>query len=225
MDKTPAAPLDDHALTRLRGGLGVFVTVVCGVVTASAVVGAGASVLTSPPTWFLLGFELVTIIAGVVGVLLGLGRFAAGPGLGLLCVAGAIGVNGLLGYLGAGKELMGVGLKPFLAARLVAAGVLVAVAGVAVLGRRPMVSLPRLAAGLGCAAGVVAVCLGAWKAWSVLISLKSVPLQALIGLIGFALVLGLLAAAVHLTVRAFQACDVDQLRGAGAAGPAAGNAD
>lgn len=200
----------DDSKTRLPTGLGVVVMLISGLVAASALAGGVASMLTSPPTWFLLGFEVVTAGAAVFGVLLGLGRFPSAPGLALLCVAGAIGASGFLGYLGAGKEIMGVGLKPFLLARLAAAGGLAGIAAVAVLMRRPRVSLPKLLAGLACAGALAGLGAGAWMA-SGKVSTLGAPVQAVLGLIGFTVLLGLLAASVHLIVAAFEACDVDQL--------------
>ena len=40
--------------------------------------------------WAMFGFELVTLLAAIFGVLIGLGRFRDGFGLALACIAGAV---------------------------------------------------------------------------------------------------------------------------------------
>lgn len=105
-----------------------------------------------------LGFEATLILAGVFGVLAGLGRFRDGPGLAALCVGGTIFVCGvlseptlvprLLGRGGAPSVVMGVDLVHLAMAR-VATGLLVtALAGAIVLLRRPRESLSMLARGV-----------------------------------------------------------------------------
>ncbi|MFN7020777.1 MAG: hypothetical protein ACK4WH_05545 [Phycisphaerales bacterium] len=205
-----SVPNPDDVKTRLSPALRTVAALISIVVLLSAAGGGVASAITSPPTWFLLGFEVVTLSAAVFGVLLGLGWFASAPGLALLCIAGAIGASAFLGYVGAGQELMGVGLKPFLLARLACAAGLAGVGGLAVLMRRPKASLPKLAAGLVCAATLIVASAGAWMAVP-RVSVMSEIVLAVAGLLVFSLLLGLLAASVHFFVGAFAACDVDQL--------------
>jgi hypothetical protein len=178
----------------------------------SAIAGTVAASASSPTKWFLFGFEVVTLGAALFGGLLGAGRFGSAPGLGLLSVAGATGASAVLGFVGADQVLMGMSLKPFLLARLAAAGGFAAIAAIAVLIRRPGTSLPKLLAGLACAAGFVAAGFVAWKTSGLMGSL-GVPVQAIMGLIGFSVLLGLLAASVHLLIAAFESCDVDHLGG------------
>src|ERR1043166_2727299 len=71
--------------------------VLCAALALSAAAEMVACVLVPRPLYFMLGFEVVALVAAVFGVLLAMGRFAQGPGLGLLCVAAAIGVGSLLG--------------------------------------------------------------------------------------------------------------------------------
>jgi len=196
--------------TTLPRGLGLLAIVVCTLVALSGLGGALASMLTQSPTWFLFGFELVTLVAGSVGVLIGSGRFAAGPGLGFLCIAGAVGVGALLGYYGAGQSLHGQSLLPFLLARTVAAAAIAAIGAVAVLARRPRLSIPILLRAIGFMIALVLFGLGAWAARTRFAAMD-VTVQAIVGLIAFVLVLWFLAAAIHLSVRAFQTGNADYL--------------
>lgn len=197
---------DPPALPR---GIGGAVIATSALVALSGVAGIVASVANAPAKWFLFGFELVALVAGVVGITIGVGRSRPGPALGLLCVAGAIASAALLGYLGAGREVLGTDLRAFMLGRFAAAGVLGALAAAAVLIRRPAVAMTRLLVGIGCAAGFAALVFAAWKFWP---SLGGVlpSIQAIIGIFVAMTALGLLAAAVHMIVQAFAAGAVEE---------------
>lgn len=186
----------------LGRGTGLFVALLSGLVLLSAVVGAGAAALHAPPIWFMLGFEVIIAVAGVFGVLTGLGRFLNGPALALVCVAGAVGAGSLLGFL-AGRGNLAIDLWPFLMARGVAAAAILAMAGWAVLSRRPQESWRRLGVGIACLIGFGAIAGGLWVAQGWLTGLGTMP-GAIIGLVAGATLLGLLAAAVHHVIRAFE---------------------
>lgn len=205
----PANAAPERAdLPPLPRGIGLFVSVVALLVLLSALVGIGAAGLQTPTVWFLIGFEVAILVASAFGVLIGLGRFADGPALGLACVAGVVGAGSLLGYL-AGQGNLGVDLKPFLLARAMAAAGIAFGAGAAVLLRNPRLSLPRLGIGIGCAVGFVIACALAWRFSASLAHLGTVT-GALLGLIATAIMLGLLAAAVHLLISAFEAGSVEE---------------
>src|SRR5262245_43109895 len=108
----------------------LLVQATCLAVLASAVgsaILAGAAPLLVPdqrPSWALVGFELVVLVACVQGVLFGRGRFGQGPGLALACVGGTILVASGLGWAGSGKQLLGHSLTPLLGARLLAVAVI-----------------------------------------------------------------------------------------------------
>lgn len=208
--------IGDNVFTRLPRGIGALVAVLSGCVGLSALAGAAGALLTPSPTWFLFGFEVVTVVAAVFGVLVGVGRYSTGPGLATLCVAGAIGAGAMLGYVGAGKELFGMDLMPFVMARVAAAAVIAAVGGFSVLMRRPRVSMPRLLVGLACGAGAAGIGAIVWIARSTVAS-AGVMVQAVVGLVAFSVLLGLVAAAVHQTIAAFESGDVDH------AGPGRGS--
>lgn len=210
---TPAAPSAnaapiDIAPPPLPRGIGLFIALLALLVLISAMVGIGAAGLQTPRVWFMLGFEVAILIASAFGVLIGLGRFAEGPALGLACVAGVIAAGSLLGYL-AGQGNLGVDLKPFLLARAMAAAGLAVGAAVAVLMRRPKLSLPRLSIGAICAVAFLATCAAAWKFSSSLANMGTIG-GALVGLLGSVAMLGLLAAAVHLLISAFEAGSLDE---------------
>jgi hypothetical protein len=192
----------------LPRGIGLFVAVLAVLVLLSALVGIGAAGLQTPRVWFVIGFEVAILVASAFGVLIGLGRFADGPALGLACVAGVIAAGSLLGYL-AGQGNLGVDLKPFLLARGMAAAGIAFGAGAAVLLRNPKLSLPRLGIGIACAVAFVVACGLAWRFSASLANLGTVT-GALFGLIAAATMLGLLAAAVHLLIGAFEAGSVEE---------------
>lgn len=164
---------------------------------------AGVALISTPPVWFLLGFELLMACAGVVAFQTARGRNQAGPSLTLLCVAGVVAVSAFLGYLGASQQVLGVSLKPVLIARLGASAVFVVVAGWPVLARRPKASFGALArsliAGVGsvASAGAVVWFFGMSASWNG-------PLRILALFVLGAITLGLFAAAVHCAIRAFQ---------------------
>lgn len=98
-DTTPHDPTPPPPPALIR--VGVLVLGAAGLV--SAIAGAGAALRAFPETlWGMLGFELVAVVAGVLGVLAGLGRFRSGYGLALLCVAGTFFTSAIFGlYLDA----------------------------------------------------------------------------------------------------------------------------
>lgn len=77
------------------------VLVVSAIVGLSAVWGLWDSVATQPRVWGWFGFEAVTLVASVLGVLVGLGRPREAPALGTACVAGAVFASATLGRFSA----------------------------------------------------------------------------------------------------------------------------
>lgn len=203
-----SSPVVKTAVPPIPRVAGLVASGVSLLVLLSALTGAGAAALNSPPVWFMLGFELVIAIAAAFGVLVGLGRFGDGPALALLCVAGTIGTGSLLGYL-AGSGNIGVKLEPFLLAREAAGAVIAAAAAYIVLIRRPRLSVRRLVVGLLCAGAFAAIGAVLWKFSGQLVGLGTLP-GAFVGLVGAVTLLGLLAAAVHLLVSAFETGAIDE---------------
>lgn len=117
----------------------VTIGVVCAVIALTAVGGGiAAYLLPEKPAWTAVGFELVTLVTGVLGLVMAGNRFRSGPGLALACIAGTILVSSGLAYLAGGSRgQAGDGqVRMLLASRVVLAGVLAFFAASLVLGRR-----------------------------------------------------------------------------------------
>jgi hypothetical protein len=198
--------------------VGALAALVCAAIAMSAIAGIGASLLAATPLWFLLGFEVVTLIAAVFGVLLAVGKFPEGPGLGLLCVVGVVAVGSVLGDMSTqlsnpiggpvlytfGKGgLVQIPITTFMTLRLAVAGILALCAAWVVLQRRPGESMKSLARGLVLGAIMVVVLLVAWKTRTPLAALGPFLRTVSLFTAGIA-ALGLFAASVHYTVRAFE---------------------
>jgi hypothetical protein len=102
----------------------------------------------TPVAWFFLGFELVTLLAAVFLIGLGLGKVTQGPALTLLCAAGAIGMGTYLGWLASGRELGGQRVSWLIASRGLCAAALVLFAALDVITRAPKQTVPRIIWGM-----------------------------------------------------------------------------
>lgn len=202
----------------LRKPVGLIAGATCAAIALSAIAGIVASVIGSAPLWFFLGFEVVTLIACAFGFLLAIGRFSDGPGLGLLCVVGAVAVGSVLGDISTqlanpigGPVLRNFGtgglvqipITTFMALRLAAAGIVGVCAAWTVLNRHRLESMKSLLTGVLLGAAMLAVVAIGWKARSVLATLGSFATTIGLFAVGV-LALGLLAASVHYTIRAFE---------------------
>ena len=112
-----------------------------GTLALSALLGASsiglAALAAISGAWFVLGLEVVVLVATVIGLLLGRGRFREAPAMTLALIAGAVGLCSLLGYLSTGSAGYQVGtlpMKAVLAARLGVAGLFALGAAAAALG-------------------------------------------------------------------------------------------
>lgn len=88
----------------------------------------------------VVGFEALILLAGVFGLLFGLGKFSHGFGIGLLCIGGTVAVAAGLSFLDARANITGPiagWLKPLLFGRAAGGAALAALAGAAVLVRSP----------------------------------------------------------------------------------------
>lgn len=177
---------------------------VCALVAVSALVVGVLALVQPRASWFMFGFEGVVLVSAVLGALLARGRYPEGPSLGLLSVAGAILVGSAFGYLAGGRTLFGVDVRMLSAGRALAALVLVGTSAWIVLSRAPRVSLPRFSKGAVLALCVLALLAALWKGRGWIGSLGDVG-QLAVGMGAFVLITGLMAASVHLLVRAFQA--------------------
>src|SRR4051812_22602063 len=158
-------------------------------------------------SWVLAGFEGVVLVAAVLGILFGRGRFGEAPGLALACIAGTILVASVVGWQGAARSLMGVSLTPLVAARAVAAATLGALAAYCVLSREPL-ALRRAFLGAALALPGVLV-LGASftgpgrRLLDAALGQNPVQ-QVLVTTVGALALGGLFAAGAHQLIRAFE---------------------
>ena len=212
----------------LKRPLGLALGAVCALVGVSALAGAPLSLFAVKPLWYLLGFEIVVLIAAAYGLLIAMGKFSDGPGLALLCVAATFAAASffgnqsatnrdgpsfnlmagpVLGYISKNKEhtidrLIG-GVTLFLMLRLAAAGLIAVGAAWVVLQRRPRESLPSLLKAGAFGAGLLGVMAAAWKLRSQTANLGGFA-ATMIALVVGLLALGLLSATVHFAIRAFE---------------------
>jgi hypothetical protein len=189
----------------------------CGVLLASAIVGAAASVMVSrwdpnqAPIWTMLGFEIIIAAAAIIGLLTGLGRFREGPAMAWTIVAGATLLGSVLGYQAALRNIAGYSLTGPLLGRASLSITLLVIASLTVL-IRDRRSMPMAIKGLVLAGPPVALGLAAFvlargtraEAW--IQSILSLPLALKMVAGGFALVAGGVAFCIgtHLIIRAFE---------------------
>ncbi|MFM9994198.1 MAG: hypothetical protein ACKVU4_00185 [Phycisphaerales bacterium] len=178
-------------------------------VACSALAGAVLALTANVrPAWALFGFEVVIAVSCVFGVQFGRGRYRHAPGMALACVAGSVFVGSVLGYMSLRPPALGgVGLKPFLAARVLVAGLIAGAGAACVLSRHPKSwRLAITGAVLGApvmAAGAIAV-IPALRGLAAPLTGMG-PMGQLAAGVGLFVVLGgLLCASAHLLIRAFE---------------------
>jgi hypothetical protein len=175
------------------------------IVCLSGTVGAGAAISNSAggswrPAWFMFGFELVVVLAGVMTWMLGRGRFGSAA-VGLICAAGTILIASGFGFLGAGKVLWGFSLMPHLAARVLISAAIAAMAVRIHLSSDPG-NLRLAARGVVLGLPVLVVGGAAWAARAQITSWPTVLLLVL-AMVGFVVATGLIAASADCLIRAF----------------------
>lgn len=184
---------------------------ICGVLLLSAAAGVIASLVANErPALALFGFEIVTAVASVLGLLFARGRYTDAPGLALASVGGTVFVASVLGFIGVGPEgeLGGVGMRPFLLARVAAAAGIGLLGAHCVLMRHPkgwptairaaLLGLPVLAAGVG------ALTLYRRERLWTLLDGYPVVLQLAIVILAFIVLGTLTCISIHLAIRAFE---------------------
>ncbi|HZW09696.1 MAG TPA: hypothetical protein VFF69_07315 [Phycisphaerales bacterium] len=184
---------------------------IAALVGASAVWGMSDAVMREPPVWGFLGFEAVTLIAAVIGILLGLGRPREAPALAAACVGATIFAAATLGRFSAivtrsdgtvseGQALARLVRDPVFDGRVLAAAVFVGAAVVFALGgdRR---AWRRLIVGALLAAPVLAV--GAWLLMGSGLNWLMAPVESFGGAVRIVVaVVGALALAILASVSA-----------------------
>lgn len=181
---------------------------VCVIIGVSAIAGAIASVLPLPkPAWAMFLFEPVHLLASIFGVMFARGRHNRHPAMTLLCIAGVFILASPLAFIAIRGERISAIFGPVLLLRTACGFALAATAGALVLNRKPSTWRPfligsALLAPLGLAGGMFVTGIGRGS------------MQAVLGMSGFGgfmvqlalfmVVTALLAAGVHLVVRAFE---------------------
>ena len=214
-DKTPTK--DAHPLQRPI----LLVAAALGALTAlSATAGAGLAAVNGE--WFMLGFEAVVLIASVLCVLTGLGRFRQGPAIALLCYAGTFFAASFLGALRVDRSFLGplgsniltvnvasvrLDVDVLLLIRAATAGIVGAASGLLIMLRDLRASLTHLLRGTATGVALVAVLAGAWAARGTVLNMHMAFRATLVVIAGL-IVVALIAATVHLFIRAFQ-CNVE----------------
>ncbi|MEO0513189.1 MAG: hypothetical protein AAF108_09890 [Planctomycetota bacterium] len=173
----------------------------------SAVAGVVLSVFGSDQVLLpLLGFEAVTIVAGVLGALVGFGLLGGGVPVGALCVAGTIVMGSVFGSISVQHAVGGTSLVPFVVLRAVLGGAVLLGATIVALGPTPA-GWRRLAVGLALSGPVLfavgLIALGRGRSFTG--PLTSMPPAALWagGLVAFVVASVVFAVGVDLLIRAF----------------------
>lgn len=177
---------------------------ICAAVGVSAAATVVASLIADVTPWFLVMFELLTVVVAAFGlwiVFTDVARY--GPALAMACISGAVGLAAAFGYLGAGGHLGSFDLTPLLAARAAAAGAVGALAGLTVLRRHPGRSTRALLIGVAWAIPLPVIAAGAWFGRDGFTSLPGI-LQLFIAVFGGLVAIASISGAVHWTIRAFE---------------------
>lgn len=206
----PPSQTDSTSTSRgFRNLVGGFSAIVF---LSSVAAWAAAFTLSTTPAWQLLGFEAVSFLAGVIGVLWGFGRLRTGPAMTLMClgatiVAGAYFANlGALGQIEVAGRDQGISLRPYLLARLAIGVIFLVVSAWITVSRMPSsISLLMRAAVWGAPLAIGGI---VWKLKGVSISsaLDSWPGWASVGLYGVLGLVGIVCLTVcgHCVLKAFE---------------------
>lgn len=181
---------------------------------------AGSAATGQAGAWLTFAFQLTIVVAGALGVLVGIGKLKDAPAMGALCVAGTFFVAGFLGYYGAGgsiafRALLGGDFGAFnegelptwvLLVELGAAGLTGAIAGLLAMGRAPREAWKQLILGIVLGAPVVIGGAAAYKMGLIgRITSLNMIVSTVIIVVLFALVVGLLSASGNAIIKAFSA--------------------
>lgn len=199
---------------RLPPAIAILTLILSLTVTVGGGIGL-AMALATPARALFIGFEAALVLSGVFGILTALHRFKAGPALAIACVGASVFACGILSEPQLVPKLMGQqvvvspiwGIDPvtLALARALIGLVLIALAAIAVLVRRPRESMRFLliAAALGAPIVLVAALSRVPAAMN---AVKALP-PAIITLVVCMLFLALgacFAIGVHCAIRSFE---------------------
>lgn len=216
---TSASPQTEAGISRgMTRGLALGVVAVSALVGVSALWGIWTAVGQETKVWALFGFEIVTLAAALLGLLVGLGRLRDAPALAVFSIAGTVFASATLGRFSAivtwgggdisqSQAVRQLATDPVFDGRLLAAFVL-GVLGLCVAFGRQGASWRSFVIGLLAAAPVAGIglwILGPGRAWLLApIEDGGDIARVVVSLLG-GLVLAVLGSmAVHQVVRAFE---------------------
>lgn len=158
--------------------------------------------------YFMLASEGLILMAGVFGVLAGLGRFATGPALAATCVAGSIFTGAVIGGFETQALPRFAGETPANAAaasRIALAALIAAVGALMIISRTPAESTRRLVLA-GVAFAPVAALAVAWRTGLIARMQEALPEIAFqVAALGAGLlVIIFVSIAAHCAIRAFE---------------------
>lgn len=209
-DKTPNAGV--HPLPRWSLAIVGVLSVVMALAAGAMIVAAVAA---PRVVWVLAGFEVMTVLGGVIGFLFARGRFQEAQGLALACVAGTFLTTSFLPWLATrqGGVVFAEGghkydLATWMLVRVGVAFLIGAMGAYAVLRRDPR---SRFYAIRAAAAGVplVGIAAGLYLGRDHMSTWNLAVKWGLTGLGGLAACV-LLCAAAHCTIRAFECGRTDE---------------
>lgn len=227
METQLVPPADAAALPLPPAWMRLIFAVLAAVVGVTGLVGIPVVVLSG--NWAWIGLEIALALAGVFGVLIGLGRFGSGPALAMLAVGGTVLVCGLLsepdlvrpamqGRFGQYRDLfgggggrtfggpwvLGISTVMLVMLRVIAAAVLIGLAALAVILRNPGPSVRLLVRAVLLGAPVLVVLAAAMTGpvRRLFLSAPAVVAVAVV-IIAFFVLGSLLAASVHCLIRGF----------------------
>lgn len=200
---TAEAPLT--RVPPMPGALRIIAGVLSGLVGASSAWLLLGSLTAEPAAWMPAGFWMVSIAAALIGVLLGCGRFAAGPGMAAFCVGSTIVGAAGFGRLSEIANISAVLRDPYFVAHVGVGLAICSVGGLAVLVRRRGSFRSLLLGGglAGFSLGAVGVC---WIGRDAIMSIGGVlgAVVAVVGIMAAIAIAGCFCAGVHFVVRAFE---------------------
>lgn len=218
MNQTPAStPPVTPPIPRV---VAPVVAITCAAVALSALGGITVSLLLgrivpgTRPAWTMLGFEVITLVAAIIGLLFAAGRFRDAPGMALLCVGGTIFSASVCAHIGVHGELARQPLLPLTAGRVLASALLAGLGGACVLVRDPAswkVFLKGVALGLPALLGAAVLAATRGEIIQRLGSLGSLGRAAVLGVYAL-LAGGMLCASVEFLVRAFRMGEIRDSR-------------
>jgi hypothetical protein len=181
------------------------------VIITSLGMSYAATILATAPRWDLLGFELITLSAGVIAILFGMGKFREGPGLALLAVAGTVFAAAILGFVGVGQQItlkdqpVPMSLRTYVVVRIAIAATFAAISVLLVLTRNKA-ALTAALKSLYAWVPIAIILAAIYKRGVITNALASAPqfIAPTLGVIAGLALIGFLAAAVHMTIRAFE---------------------